>query len=331
MSKNKKVAFSGIQPSGIVHVGNYLGAIRNWVDIQKEYDSLFSVVDLHAITVPQDPKKVRENTLNMIAVMLSAGIDPKKSTVFIQSHIPAHTELTWLLNTITHMGELNRMTQYKDKSEKFKNDTAGMGLFDYPILMAADILLYSADVVPVGEDQKQHVELTRDIAARFNSRFGETFKIPSPVIKKEGARIMGLDNPEKKMSKSAESEFNYITLTDNANAIKKKISRAVTDSESTIKYNPERKGLYNLITIYSLFSDIAPLKIEEKYEGKGYAEFKKDLAEIIIEKLAPFQTKYNKLISDKKYLLDVAKSGAKVANLIAEKKLKEVKEKIGLL
>lgn len=327
----KKIAFSGIQPTGIVHIGNYLGAIKNWVTIQNEYNSIFSVVDLHAITIPQDPKKLKESTLKMIALILAAGIDPEKSTIFIQSNIGAHSELAWLLNTITRMGELNRMTQYKEKSEKMKEDIASVGLFDYPVLMASDILLYDTDIVPVGEDQKQHVELTRDIANRFNTRFGETFKIPTPIIKKEGARIMGLDNPEKKMSKSAESEYNYIALTDDTDTIRKKISRAVTDSESTIKFNPERKGLYNLMTIYSLFSNIVPSKIEEKYKDKGYAEFKKNLAEIIIENLAPFQTKYKKLISDKKYLLKIANAGAKKASLIAEKKLKEVKEKIGLI
>lgn len=327
----KKIAFSGIQPTGIVHIGNYLGAIKNWVEIQEEYDSIFCVVDLHAITVPQDPKKLTENTYKMIAIMLASGIDPNKSTIFIQSHISAHAELTWILNTISHMGELNRMTQYKEKSEKFKSDLASVGLFDYPILMAADILLYNTDIVPVGEDQKQHVELTRDLSNRFNSQFGATFKIPTPVIRKEGARIMGLDNPEKKMSKSAESEYNYIALTDSPEIIKKKISRAVTDSKSTIEFDPKRPGLYNLITIYQLFSELAPQQIEKKYAGKGYAEFKKDLAEVIIDKLAPFQKKYEKLITDKKYLLDVAKSGAKIANSIAEKKVKEVKDKIGLI
>lgn len=327
----KKIAFSGIQPTGIVHIGNYLGAIKNWVEIQEEYDSIFCVVDLHAITVPQDPKKLTENTYKMIAIMLASGIDPNKSTIFIQSHISAHAELTWILNTISHMGELNRMTQYKEKSEKFKSDLASVGLFDYPILMAADILLYNTDIVPVGEDQKQHVELTRDLSNRFNSQFGATFKIPNPVIRKEGARIMGLDNPEKKMSKSAESEYNYIALTDSPEVIKKKISRAVTDSKSTIEFDPKRPGLHNLITIYQLFAEVAPPQIEKKYQGKGYAEFKKDLAEVIIDKLAPFQKKYEKLITDKKYLLDVAKSGAKIANSIAEKKVKEVKDKIGLI
>jgi tryptophanyl-tRNA synthetase len=328
---NKKIAFSGIQPSGIVHIGNYLGAIKNWVEIQKEYDSLFCVVDLHAITVPQDPKKLTENTYKMIAIMLAAGIDPKKSIIFVQSHISAHSELTWILNSIAHMGELNRMTQFKEKSEKFKFDSASVGLFDYPVLMASDILLYNTDIVPVGEDQKQHVELTRDLANRFNAHFGNTFKIPNPIIRKEGARIMGLDNPEKKMSKSAESEYNYIALTDSREIIKKKISRAVTDSETSIVFDEKRRGLFNLLTIYQLFSDKKETEIEKHFSLKGYGDLKKELAEILSEKLTPFQREYNKLIADKKYLLDVANEGAKKAAPIAEKKLKEIKEKIGFV
>ena len=327
----KKIAFSGIQPSGIVHIGNYLGAIKNWVEIQKEFESIFCVVDLHAITVPQEPKKLTENIYKTLAVMLAAGIDPDKSTVFIQSHVPAHTELAWILNSIAHMGELNRMTQFKEKSEKIKLESASVGLFDYPVLMAADILLYNTNIVPVGEDQKQHVELARDLANRFNSHFGDIFIVPEPVIRKEGARIMGLDNPQKKMSKSAESEANYIALTDSPDIITKKISRAVTDSMSTIEFDSKRKGLFNLMIIYELFSGLKPTEIEKKYQGKGYADFKKDLAELIIEKLAPFQKKYDKLIADKKYLMEVAKSGAKKATPIAEKKLKEVKNKIGLI
>lgn len=343
----KKIAFSGIQPSGIVHIGNYLGAIKNWVEIQKDYDSIFCVVDLHTITVLQDSKKLSDNTYKMLAVMLASGIDPKQSTVFIQSHVPAHTELAWILNTITHMGELSRMTQFKEKAygleltaygkdkkideQQITSSPVGVGLFDYPVLMAADILLYNTDIVPVGEDQKQHVELCRDIANRFNVHFGQTFKIPEPVIRREGSRIMGLDNPTKKMSKSAESELNYIALIDTPDVIKKKISRAVTDSKSIIEFDSKRPGLFNLLTIYQLLSEVAPPQIEKRYAEKGYAEFKADLTELIIEKLAPFQKKYHKLIEDKKYLLDVARDGAKQAAPIAEKKLQEVKSKIGLI
>lgn len=333
MSKeiNRKIAFSGIQPTGVIHIGNYLGAIKNWVEIQEDYNAIYSVVDLHAITVKQDPKILRENILKTLATILASGIDPEKSTIFIQSQVSAHTELQWILNTITHMGELNRMTQFKEKSEHIKSDSAGVGLFDYPVLMASDILLYNTDIVPVGEDQKQHVELTRDIATRFNSYFGETFKIPSPIIRKEGARIMGLDNPEKKMSKSAESENNYIALIDTSDIIKKKISRAVTDSESGIVYNPERKGLYNLLTIYELFSGKSKEEIEKHFHSKGYGDLKRDLSELVIEKLAPFQAKFEKLMKDEAYLLKIAEDGAKKALPIAESKLKEVKSKVGLL
>jgi len=334
---NKKIAFSGIQPSGIIHIGNYLGAIKNWVEIQKNYNSIYCVVDLHAITVPQEPKKLSENIYKTLAIILAAGINPSKSTVFIQSHVPAHAELAWILNTIAHMGELGRMTQFKDKSglanseSLMANSSISVGLFDYPVLMASDILLYNTDIVPVGEDQKQHVELCRDLANRFNGHFGDIFKIPEPVIRKEGARIMGLDNPEKKMSKSAESELNYIALTDSTDVIRKKIFRAVTDSKTTIIFDPTRKGLFNLLTIYQLLSEVKPPQIEKKYAGKGYAEFKKDLAELIIEKLSPFQKKYAKLIADKKYLLSVAKDGTKTVAPIADKKLRDVKKRIGLI
>ena len=348
---NKKIAFSGIQPTGIIHIGNYLGAIKNWVEIQEQFASLFCIVDLHAITVKQDPKKLSENTYKTIATILAAGIDPKKSTIFIQSHIHEHCELAWILNTITHMGELSRMTQFKEKAYGIslmanskrgnKNDmqyaisdkqnSVGVGLFDYPVLMAADILLYNTDIVPVGEDQKQHVELARDLAQRFNNTYRQTFVVPEPIIRKEGARIMGLDNPNKKMSKSAESEYNYIALTDDADTIRRKISKAVTDSSSDIKFDPKRLGLCNLLNIYSLMKEVSPPSLEKKYIGKGYGDFKKDLAELLVGKLKPFQTKYNKLITDKKYLMDVIKDGAKSARPIAAKTLKDVKEKIGLI
>ena len=331
---NQKIAFSGIQPTGVTNIGNYLGAIKNWVEIQDKYTSLFCIVDLHAITVKQDPKILSENTYKTIANMLAAGIDPKKSTVFVQSHIHEHAELAWILNTITHMGELERMTQYKDKIEnlKLKNkNSPSMGLFDYPVLMAADIFLYNTEIVPVGDDQKQHVELARDLAQRFNTQYGQTFIVPEPDIRKDGARIMGLDNPLKKMSKSAESEYNYIALTDNADTIRRKISKAVTDSGSDIKFDPKRPGLYNLLNIYSLMKEVSPPSLEKKYIGKGYGEFKKDLAELLIEKLKPFQEKYSKLIADKKYLMGIVKDGAKNAQPIAQKTLQDVKNKIGLI
>lgn len=339
---DRKIAFSGIQPTGIIHLGNYLGAIKNWVEIQNEYSSLFCIVDLHAITVKQEPKKLSENIYKTIATMLAAGIDPKKSTVFVQSHLPEHSELAWILNTITHMSELERMTQYKDKIEnsrlglarqvKFKiKNSPSMGLFDYPVLMAADILLYNTNFVPVGHDQKQHVELARDLAQRFNNNYSQTFVVPEPDIRKEGARIMGLDNPLKKMSKTAESEYNYIALTDDAETIRRKISKAVTDSGSDVKFDGKRKGLYNLLSIYQLFSQMSQSEIENKFVGKGYGDFKKDLAELLIEKLKSFQEKYNKLMKDKKYLLEVVKDGAKKAQPIAQKTLQDVKNKIGLI
>jgi tryptophanyl-tRNA synthetase len=331
MTKNKKVAFSGIKPSGEITIGNYLGAIQYWIELQKSYDCVYSVVDLHAITVPQNPKILNDRIYKVIAWYLALGIDPKKSIIYIQSHVPAHAELTWILNCLSHIGELERMTQFKDKSHKYGRDAITVGLFDYPVLMASDILLYNTDVVPVGEDQKQHVEFTRDLANRFNNKFGNIFKIPTPLLNKNTARIMGLDNPEKKMDKSSESEANYILLEDDSEKIRKKIARAVTDSKKDIVFDSTRKGLHNLLTIYQSFSGLTNSEIENKYTGKGYADFKKDLAEMIIDKLAPFQKKYNKLIDDRKYLLDITKEGDKVANLIAEKKLKEVKDKIGLI
>ena len=327
----RKRIFSGIQPSGVLHIGNYLGAITQFVQYQDRYDSTFCIVDLHAITVPQDPIKLKEQIYQLAAMYLACGIDPAKSNLFIQSQIPAHTELAWILNTISTMGELERMTQFKDKSFKGNAEKSSIGLFDYPVLMAADILLYNTDVVPVGEDQKQHVELCRDLAQRFNNRFGETFKIPDVLMRESGARIMGLDNPEKKMSKSAESVLNYIALTDEPEIIRKKISKAVTDSGTDIKFDPSRKGLYNLLVIYKLFSEIEDEDVEQRFAGKGYGEFKKELAELIIDKLAPIQERYKKLIADKSYLDKVLREGADKVRPIADKKLKEVKEKIGFV
>jgi len=327
----KKIAFSGVKPSGELTIGNYLGAIKYWVELQKNYDCVYSVVDLHAITVPQDSHDLTKRIYKVLAWYLAFGVDPKQSIIYIQSHVPAHSELAWILNCFTHMGELGRMTQFKDKTQRYGSDNITVGLFDYPVLMVADILLYNADIVPIGEDQKQHVEFTRDLATRFNNKFGKTFTVPAPFINKNTARIMGLDNPEKKMEKSADSEANYILLEDSADKIQKKIARAVTDSEKGIVFDAKRKGLFNLLTIYRSFSDLADSEIEKKFQGKGYAEFKKDLAELIIEKLTPFQKKYAKLITDKKYLLEVAQDGARKAAPRAESKLKDVKKKIGLI
>jgi len=335
----KKRIFSGIQPSGNLHLGNYLGAIQNWVKLQNEpvlnashnnaggYDSIFCIVDMHAITVPQDPQKLQKNTLELAKVYLASGIDPEKCAIFIQSHVKEHAELAWILNTLTKISELERMTQFKDKSENKEN--IAMGLFDYPVLMAADILLYDTDTVPVGEDQLQHIELTRNIAKRFNSQFGETFKIPEGIVKKETMRIMGLDDPSKKMSKSAASEYNYIALTDDAETVRRKIKKAVTDSGSEIQYSKEKPALYNLISIYSALSEKSPQEIEKMYAGKGYADFKNDLAEVIINFLTPLQKKMTELTDEK--VLEILRKGAEKVKPLAEKKLQEVKEKIGFV
>jgi len=324
-----KRIFSGIQPSGNLHIGNYLGAIKNWVKLQDEFESIFCVVDLHAITVPQDPEELRKKTLEIAKIYLAFGIDIKKSSIFIQSHVHEHTELTWILNTIAKMPELDKMTQFKDKTQKGGRESAGVGLYDYPILMVADILLYDAEKVPVGEDQVQHVELTRTIGKRFNSRFGETFVIPEPFVVKEGMRIMALDDPTSKMSKSAASEYNYIALTDDADTIRKKIKKAVTDSGSEIKYQNDKPALKNLINIYCGFSDKTPKEIEKMYVGKGYGDFKSDLAEVVVASLKPIQEKMQALSDEE--VLKILEDGANKVRSIAEKKMQEVKKKVGFI
>ena len=326
----KKRAFSGIQPSGIIHICNYLGAILPWVEIQTKYESIFCVVDLHAITVPQNPKELTESTYLTTAIYLACGIDPKKSIIFIQSQIPAHSELTWLLNTVAHMGELSRMTQFKDKSQKGNAENTSVGLFDYPVLMASDILLYQAGVVPVGEDQKQHVELARNLAERFNNRFGKTFVIPEPVIGKTGARVMALDNPERKMSKS-DPAGSYVALTDSPEIIRKKIMRAVTDSGATIKFDTKRKGLFNLLTIYQMLSGKTESQIEKHFASKGYGDFKKELAELVVTSLTPIQKKIDYYMKNRRLLDRILKTGAIKASRIANPTLAEVKQKIGLI
>ncbi len=324
---NKRL-FSAVQPSGNLHIGNYLGAIRQWVKLQDNYDAIFSIVDLHAITVPQDPAELRRKTLEIAKIYLAAGIDPEKCTLFVQSHIKEHAELAWILNTLTRMGDLEKMTQFKDKAKE-GTERAGVGLFDYPVLMAADILLYDTAVVPVGEDQLQHIELARTLARRFNDRFGETFVVPEGVVQKEGARIMGLDDPTKKMSKSASSEYNYIALTDDAETVRKKIKKAVTDSGSEIVYSDEKPALKNLINIYTLLSDKTKEEVEGMYQGKGYGDFKTDLAEVVVNFLSPFQERL-KNISDEEALA-VLGDGAAKARLLAEEKMRIIKERVGLL
>ena len=320
--------FSGVQPSGVLHIGNYLGAIKNWVDLQKDYRCIFCVVDLHAITIPQNPHELKKKTLEAAKIYLAAGIDPKKSIIFVQSHIKEHTELCWILNTITRIPELERMTQFKEKALQYKKDL-NVGLFDYPVLMAADILLYQAHVVPVGEDQQQHVELARTLAERFNHHFCKKFTVPKAMVREEGARIMGLDSPTKKMSKSATSPYNYIALTDSPKEVREKIKKAVTDSGKEIKAGPDKPALSNLLTIYSLLSGKSIVEIEQKYQGKGYAEFKEDLTQVIIDFLQPFQKKYNAL-SDKE-VLAILQDGAKQAQAIANKTINEVKRAVGLI
>ncbi|OGB74292.1 tryptophan--tRNA ligase [candidate division Kazan bacterium RBG_13_50_9] len=327
----KKTVLSGIQPSGVIHIGNYLGAISQWALYQNKYRNIFCVVDLHAITTPQDPKSLREKTYEVAAIYLAAGLDPKKSIIFVQSHVPAHSELAWIITTISKMGELSRMTQFKDKTTKLRRESIPTGLFIYPTLMAADILLYQANLVPVGEDQKQHVELARDLSQRFNQRFGKTFIVPEPLIRKSGARIMGLDNPEQKMSKSATREMNYIALTDKPATIRKKIIKAVTDSGTAVKFDPKRKGLHNLLTIYKLFSGQSETQIEQHFRGQGYGALKKDLAELIIKKLAPIQKKIAYYMQNKHLLDRILANGAKRADKIAQATLKEVKQKLGLV
>lgn len=321
--------FSGIQPSGNLHLGNYLGAIKQWVELQDQYEAIFCVVDLHAITVPQDPAELRKKTLEIAKIYLAAGVNPDKSTIFIQSHVAGHTKLSWILNTITTMGELGRMTQYKDKSQKEGWEGSSAGLFSYPVLMAADVLLYDAEAVPVGKDQMQHIELMRDLAQRFNKRFGETFTVPKGVLSKEGQLIMALDDPEKKMSKSAASEYNYIALTDDADTIRKKIKKAVTDSGSEIVYSDEKPALKNLINIYALLSGKSTSEIEAMYTGKGYGDFKTDLAEVVVNFLVPFQERLA-AISDEE-AMQILRAGAEKADVLSQKKIQAVYEKVGFI
>lgn len=325
-----KVVFSGVQPSGDLTIGNYIGAISNWVDLQDDYDCYYCIVDSHAITVPQEPKNLRKRTLDVLALYLACGIDPEKSTLFIQSHVSAHAELTWILNSISYMGQLSRMTQYKEKSRRAE-ENLNAALFTYPVLMASDILLYQADLVPVGEDQKQHLELTRDLAERFNNRYSPTFKVPEPLIQETGARIMSLQIPESIMSKSDKDENAYIKLLDDENTIRRKIKRAVTDSLGEVAYNDEQKGLKNLLNIYSVFSQENIEDIVNRYEGEGYGKFKNDLAEIVVEGLSPIQEKYNEIRNNKDYLEKIYKEGAEKARNESIKTLRKVYKKVGFI
>jgi tryptophanyl-tRNA synthetase len=336
-SNSKPIIFSGVQPSGNLHLGNYLGALKNWVALQAEdqYQSIFCVVDLHALTVPQNPEELREKTIEIAKIYLAAGIDPEKSTIFVQSHLPQHSQLMWLLNTISKTGELFKMTQFKDKAglqtetSLKEAQSVDLGILNYPVLMAADILLYDTNLVPVGEDQTQHVELARDLAKRFNQRFGETFVVPQVKVRKEGMRIMGLDDPTQKMSKSAPSQYNRIELLDSPDQIREKIKRAVTDSESTIEYKEGRPALLNLINIFSLVTDQNPLEVETQFQGKGYKEFKEGLAEAIIEFLKPFQKRYHEIPNSD--VGAILKQSAQKLAPVAQTKLEQVHEKMGLV
>ena len=321
---------SGIQPTGAYHIGNYLGAIKHWIKLQDEHECLFFIADLHAITLPQDPATLKKAALEKVIELVALGLNPERCSLFIQSHIQESPELAWIFSTITPMGELERMTQYKDKKNKTK-DAANAGLFLYPTLMAADILLYKAEAVPVGQDQIQHLELTRETSRRFNKRFGETFPVPKPLVPELGAKILSLTDPKKKMSKSDPID-SQILLLDMPEAIHKKIARAVTDRGTVISYDPVKKsGISNLLTIYSLFSDMTVKEAEKKFAKKGYAVFKKALTDLLIGKLEPFRRKHAELSSREVYLEEIIRHGAKRARDLAQETMTEVRDKVGFL
>ncbi|MGF3055881.1 tryptophan--tRNA ligase [Microbacterium sp. YY-01] len=325
--------YSGMQPSAdSLHAGNYIGALMQWRELQSSYDAFFSVVDLHAITVPQDPEELRDKTRRTAAQYIAAGIEPAQSTLYVQSHVRAHAELAWILSTITGFGEASRMTQFKDKSARSGADAASVGLFTYPILMAADILLYQTEIVPVGDDQKQHVELTRDLAERFNKRFGETFTVPKPVIQKDSARIYDLQNPSSKMSKSAETDAGLLWLLDDPAKSAKKVMRAVTDNEGSVRYDRENKpGVSNLLAIYSALSGRTVTEIEDDYAGRGYGDFKKGLAEVVVDEFGPVRERALELLDDPAELDRILAKNAARADEVADATLSAVYDRVGLL
>jgi tryptophanyl-tRNA synthetase len=326
---DKKRVFSGIQPTGNLHIGNYLGAIKNWVREQDKYENVFCIVDLHALTVPQDPEELYKASRQVAMLYLACGLDLEHCAIFIQSHIRAHSELTWLLNCVTPMGWLERMTQFKDKSAK--QESIGTGLFDYPVLMAADILLYDSHFVPVGEDQKQHVELTRDIAQRFNNLYGETFVVPNVLIPKAGARVMGLDDPTAKMSKSTDKQGHSLRLLDPPNVLKKSIMRATTDSLNRVAFDPvEQPGLYNLFNMYQAITGKSNEEVLAEFSGGGYGNVKKQVAEAVLAELEPIQQRYNEMAADPGYIEQVLKEGADRVRPIAENRLLATQQKLGL-
>ena len=326
----KKIIFSGVQPSGTLTLGNYLGALKNWAELQEDYRCYYCVVDMHAITVRQDPAELRRRTLDVAALYMAAGIDPKRSVIYVQSHVPQHAELGWVLNCFTYLGELSRMTQYKDKAAKHQ-DNLNSGLFTYPVLMAADILLYQADLVPVGSDQKQHVELTRDLATRFNNLYGDVFTVPEPYIGKAGARIMSLQEPTSKMSKSDPNPNGYISILDDADTIRRKVKRAVTDSDGEIRLSPDKPGVSNLLAIYAACRGVTPEQAEAEFSGMGYGALKDGVSEAVIAELAPLQEKYRAIRGDKGYLEGILRENAEIASRAAATTLRKVHKKVGFL
>lgn len=328
--EKKKIIFSGIQPTGVFTLGNYIGAVRNWVKLQEDYNCIYSVVNMHAITVRQDPAQLRQQTLSSYALLLACGLDPQKSLVFIQSHVPAHAQLSWVLGCNAQFGELSRMTQFKDKSQKHSDDV-NVGLFTYPVLMAADILLYQADLVPVGVDQKQHLELARDIAIRFNGRYGNTFAIPDGYIPKMGAKVMSLQEPTKKMSKSDDNPKAYISILDAPEVIIKKFKSAVTDSDTRVYYAEGKDGINNLMTIYSIITGKTFEEIEREFEGKGYGDFKLAVGEAVADHLRPVREEHARLMKDKAYLEQCYTEGAQKAAHFAQRTLDKVYHKVGFV
>ena len=330
--EKKKIIFSGIQPTGIPTLGNYIGALRNWAAMQDDYHCVYCIVDEHAMTIRQDPAQFRSQILSSYALMMACGIDPQKSIYYIQSHVPAHAQLSWVLSCFTQFGELSRMTQFKDKSQKHP-ENVNAGLFTYPVLMAADILLYQADLVPVGDDQKQHVEICRDIATRFNGIYGNVFTIPEPYIprKEQGARIMSLADPSRKMSKSDENPNGYISILDAPDVIVKKCKRAVTDSETEVRYAPGKDGINNLLTIYAVMTGKTIPEAEAEFSGKGYGFFKEQVGQAVAAVLEPIQTEYSRLMKDRAYLEQCYREGAEKASHFAGRTLQKVYKKIGFL
>ena len=326
--EDKKIIFSGVQPSGNLTLGNYLGAIKNWVDIQKDYNCIYSMMDLHTITVRQTPADIRRRTLEVLALYIACGINPEETILFIQSHNPAHAELGWVLNCYTYMGELQRMTQFKDKCAKHA-DNINAGLFTYPSLMAADILLYQTDLVPVGEDQRQHLELTRDIAQRFNGIYGDVFKVPDAYIGKVGARVMALQEPTKKMSKSDENQNNIITLMDDPKVIMNKMKRAMTDSDTEVRFAEEKPGISNLLSIYCAVTGKTIAEAEKEFAGAGYGTFKTAVGEAVVAELEPVQKRVKELEANKDYLDAIIRSGAEKASRLADRTLTKVQKKVG--